>query len=89
LPMDEIERLSAESGAGAPDAIFTVDLQAEEVITPSTRRVPFSIPAFRRQALMEGLDEISQNVAKDGAISAHLNAAKQARPWMFPAGQDS
>lgn len=83
MPMTDVEALAAESGRGAPDAEFTVDLESQEVRTPSGRQLAFSIPEFRRQALMQGLDEIDQNRAKSDLIAAHLGAARQARPWQY------
>lgn len=83
-PMADVEAFAVESGDGAPDALFTVDLDAQEVVTPSGRKSAFSIPAFRRQALIEGLDEIEQTLAKKDSITSYLTAARQQRPWQFP-----
>jgi len=79
-----IDGLAKEAEPGEPEAIFTVDLESQTIATPSGKTVPFTIPAFRRQGLLEGLDEISLTLQRDAEISEFATRAKQSRPWAYP-----
>ena len=52
------------------------------VTTPYQDRFAFTLDPFRRQCLMEGLDEIGLTLARDTAISKFENAAGRNRPWV-------
>ena len=78
LPQDAIDRLIA---VAATDPI-TIDLETMTVTTPFQDRFAFELDAFRRQCLMEGLDEIGLTLARDTAISKYESAVHEHRPWM-------
>lgn len=80
LPMPEIERL----GGAATDtrtAMLTIDL-LEQVIVCCDERTAFSIEPARRNALLNGLDEIARTLALDAAIATHLANREAAWPWL-------
>jgi 3-isopropylmalate/(R)-2-methylmalate dehydratase small subunit len=52
------------------------------VTTPFQDRFPFEMDAFRRQCLMEGLDEIGLTLARDTAISKFEAMLHEQRPWI-------
>jgi 3-isopropylmalate/(R)-2-methylmalate dehydratase small subunit len=85
LERAEVEVLAAEAQPGAPDALFTVDLMSQSIAAPSGRRIEFSVPAFRRQGLLEGLDEIAVTLRRTVEIAAFLADARAKRPWAYPA----
>jgi 3-isopropylmalate/(R)-2-methylmalate dehydratase small subunit len=60
----------------------TVDLETMTVTTPFQDRFEFSIDPFRRQCLMEGLDEVGLTLARDTAISKYESAVANDRPWL-------
>ena len=66
----------------AQDQPITVDLETMSVTTPFQDRFPFEMDAFRRQCLMEGLDEIGLTLARDTAISKYEAGVTEHRPWM-------
>ena len=78
LPQDAIDRLIAV----AQDQPITVDLETMTVTTPFQDRFPFEMDAFRRQCLMEGLDEIGLTLARDTAISKFEAMLHEQRPWI-------
>ena len=65
----------------AQDQIVTVDLETMTVTTPFQDRFSFDLDAFRRQCLMEGLDEVGLTLARDTQISKFEEAVASNRPW--------
>ena len=78
LPQEAIDRLIAVAAEGQP---VTVDLEAMSVTTPYQDRFAFALDPFRRQCLMEGLDEIGLTLARDTQISNFEGAMAEHRPW--------
>ena len=78
LPQAAIDRLVE---VAKTDEV-TVDLETMTVTTPFQDRYEFSIDPFRRQCLMEGLDEVGLTLARDTAISKYESAVAQERPWL-------
>ncbi|RYY29319.1 MAG: 3-isopropylmalate dehydratase small subunit [Sphingomonadales bacterium] len=60
----------------------TVDLETMTVTTSFQDRFPFELDAFRRQCLLEGLDEVGLTLAKDTAISKFESGVAESRPWI-------
>jgi len=83
LPQEAIDRL-IEVAKTDP---ITIDLETMTVTTPFQDRFPFTLDPFRRQCLMEGLDEIGLTLAKDTAISKFEAMLTEQRPWI--AGRSS
>jgi 3-isopropylmalate/(R)-2-methylmalate dehydratase small subunit len=78
LPQDAIDRLVE---VAKTDEV-TIDLETMTVTTPFQDRFEFSIDPFRRQCLMEGLDEVGLTLARDTAISKYESAVANDRPWL-------
>jgi 3-isopropylmalate/(R)-2-methylmalate dehydratase small subunit len=78
LPQDAVDRL-VEVAKTDP---VTIDLETMTVTTPFQDRFSFELDAFRRQCLMEGLDEIGLTLARDTAISKYESGVGEHRPWM-------
>lgn len=78
LPQEAVDRLVEV----ARDHPITVDLDTMTVTTPLQDRFSFDLDPFRRDCLMQGLDEIGLTLAKDTAISKFEDASKAARPWI-------
>jgi len=78
LPQEAIDRLIEV----AQDQPITVDLETMTVTTPFQDRFPFEMDPFRRQCLMEGLDEIGLTLARDTAISKFEAMLDEQRPWI-------
>ncbi|QNA84646.1 3-isopropylmalate dehydratase small subunit [Sphingomonas sp. So64.6b] len=78
LPQDAVDRLIEV----AKTDTVTVDLETMTVTTPFQDRFPFHLDAFRRQCLMEGLDEVGLTLARDTEISKYEAGVDEHRPWM-------
>jgi 3-isopropylmalate/(R)-2-methylmalate dehydratase small subunit len=82
LPNDEVERLAAQVENAASPAM-TVDLERQLITAPSGAQTPFEIDAERRQALLEGRDEISMTLTRSAEIRAFQERDRTARPWIY------
>ena len=78
LPQEAIDRLVE---AAKTDTV-TVDLETMTVTTAFQDRFVFEMDSFRRQCLMQGLDEIGLTLARDTAISNYEAGVASHRPWM-------
>jgi 3-isopropylmalate/(R)-2-methylmalate dehydratase small subunit len=78
LPQEAIDRLVEV----AKDNEITVDLETMTVTTPFQDRFEFELDPFRRDCLMQGLDEIGLTLARDTAISKFEKGAASERPWI-------
>lgn len=78
LPQAAIDRL-IEVARTDP---ITVDLETMTVTTGFQDRFAFELDPFRRDCLMQGLDEIGLTLAKDTAISNYEADVQQSRPWI-------
>jgi 3-isopropylmalate/(R)-2-methylmalate dehydratase small subunit len=82
LPQAAVDRLVEV----ARDTPITIDLETMTVTTPFQDRFPFELDPFRRQCLMEGLDEIGMTLAQDAAISGYEAGVAGQRPWLKAGG---
>jgi len=78
LPQESVDRLLEV----AKDQPITVDLEAMSVTTPFQDRFPFELDPFRRECLMNGLDEVGLTLARDEAIGAFEGRMASGRPWV-------
>jgi 3-isopropylmalate/(R)-2-methylmalate dehydratase small subunit len=67
----------------ADDPTMTVDLERCVVCAPNGPVFPFEVPAERRQALINGLDEISFILTMEADIDAYQARNRKAQAWMF------
>lgn len=80
LPQDAVDRLVEV----ARDHPIAVDLETMTVTTPFQDRFSFELDPFRRDCLMQGLDEIGLTLARDAAIGRYEALVADARPWIAP-----
>jgi len=81
LPQAVVEKLSKLAERGA-NATFSVDLKAQQIITPDGETVSFDLDPFRKHCLLNGLDDIGLTLEKAASIDAYEKTAKSARPWL-------
>ena len=84
VTLDEhiVEELFAEVEA-TEGYTLTVDLASQTVTTPSQRVLRFEIDSFRKQALLQGLDNVGWTLSHKDEIEAYENRRKQEAPWLF------
>lgn len=80
LPREAVDRL-LEVAKTEP---ITVDLESQTVTTPFQDRFRFEIDPFRRDCLMQGLDEIGMTLARDSRIAAYEADLARERPFLAP-----
>ncbi len=81
LPAEEVTALQAEL-AQQPGAHVRVDLERQEVIAPSGKVHRFEVDAFRKQCLLQGLDEIAFTLGHDADIAAFERRQSQELRWL-------
>ncbi|HEY5715706.1 MAG TPA: 3-isopropylmalate dehydratase small subunit [Psychromonas sp.] len=79
---DELAALMAEIAANE-GVKFTVDLAAQKVTTPGGIEINFEVDPFRKQSLLEGLDDIAWTLKHEDKITAFEEKQKQALPWLW------
>ncbi len=62
-----------------------VDLEQQQVVTPSGERFDFEVEEFRKHCLLNGLDDIDLTLQNVDDISAFEAKHKQQSPWLFGA----
>lgn len=78
LPQEAIDRL-LEVAKTDP---ITVDLESGTVTTPFQDRFTFEMDPFRRDCLMNGLDEIGLTLAAENKIGAYEAKLATERSWL-------
>lgn len=78
LPQEAVDRLME---VAKTDSI-TIDLESMTVTTPFQDRFVFEMDPFRRNCLMNGLDEIGLTLAADARIAAYEEKLAADRPWL-------
>lgn len=81
LPQEAVDRL-LEVARTHP---VHIDLETMSVTTPFQDRFEFEIDPFRRDCLLEGLDEIGLTLGNIGVIAAHEKKLAENQPWLVPA----
>lgn len=79
-----VEQLAAECEA-SEDYRLDIDLQAQTVTTPSGEVFPFDVDAFRKECLLNGLDDIELTLQQRNRIEDYEATRRRAAPWLFDA----
>ncbi|NYS61258.1 3-isopropylmalate dehydratase small subunit [Vreelandella salicampi] len=82
LEEDEVERLFQEVEEREGYAL-DVDLENQRIVTPRGEILEFQVDDFRKQCLLEGLDDIGITLKDEDAIRAFEEKHRQRRPWLF------
>jgi len=83
LERDVVEALAREVEMSQGSGRVEVDLVDLTVTAPSGKRHAFAVEAKRRQALLEGLDEIAMTLQRASEIAAFQDEDRQRRPWVY------
>ncbi len=82
LPAEVIDQLFVEAQATTGYQL-TVNLEDQQVVTPSGAAFAFSIDDFRKYCLLNGLDDIGLTLQHADDIRAYEAKRKQTAPWLF------
>lgn len=80
LPQEAIDRLME---VAKTDPIH-IDLENQVVTTQFQDRFSFEMDPFRKNCLLNGLDEIGLTMKRDNAITQHEAVLQQQQPWLRP-----
>ena len=79
---DTLKALMSEISANEGVA-FTVDLVNQKVSTPGGIELSFEIDGFRKNNLLEGLDDIGLTLAQTDKIDNYETKHKEMFPWLW------
>ncbi len=78
---EDLPKLMDDAERGA-NATLTVDLEKQEIRGPDGGVVKFEIDQFRKQCLLEGLDDIGLTLVKADRIEGFEKQNAASRPWI-------
>jgi 3-isopropylmalate/(R)-2-methylmalate dehydratase small subunit len=82
LPRDQVDTLMAEV-AHADNATLTVDLEAQEITKADGRKIPFDVDPFRKECLIDGIDEIGLTLKEIHKVDAFEARQRAEQPWLY------
>ena len=62
---------------------LTVDLPAQQISTPDGQVIAFEVDPFRKDCLLQGLDDIGLTLQHADAIRAYEAKRRETAPWLF------
>ena len=83
LPAEIILQIAEETEASPGNARTTVDLERSLVVTPTGAEIPFDVDTRKRDAMLQGLDDITLTQRHAAAISTWRLRDRAARPWAW------
>ena len=81
LPEGDRDACMSDAEKGA-NARIEVDLAAQTITLSDGQVITFELDAFRKQCLLNGLDDIGLTMEKVGSIATFEAKAAQDRPWV-------
>ncbi len=81
LPQEQVDQLMAEAQEN-PDAPLEIDLEKQTITRGNKLSFEFEIDPFRKQCLLNGLDDIGLSLKKENFIGAYEEKLKADKPWV-------
>ena len=78
---DDRDALMADA-ADVENPELSIDLETQTIRRPNGVEVSFDIDPFRKQCLLEGLDDIGLTLEKGGSIDSFEAARADDKPWL-------
>ena len=78
---DQLDALMADA-SDTENPELTVDLVNMQIRRPNGVTVPFELDAFRRECLLDGLDDIGLTMQKGDKIDAFEAKQQETQPWL-------
>ena len=79
---DELQALMADA-SDRENPVLTVDLETQRITRPNGAALSFAIDEFRRECLLEGLDDIGLTMQKMDRIDAFEARQREEQPWLY------
>ena len=77
-----VERLF-QAVTATPGYSLTIDLPAQRILTPNGEVIEFTVDPFRKDCLIQGLDDIGLTLQYADAIRRYEEKRRRELPWMF------
>jgi 3-isopropylmalate/(R)-2-methylmalate dehydratase small subunit len=77
-----VERLF-QAVTAIPGYSLTIDLPAQRILTPNGEVIEFTVDPFRKDCLIQGLDDIGLTLQYADAIRRYEEKRRRELPWMF------
>ena len=81
LPQEDVDKLMDDAERGS-NAVVSIDLEAQEIRGPDGGVISFDVDAFRKQCLLEGLDDVGLTLKKEQKITDYEAAHQADQPWL-------
>ena len=81
LPREACDQLMEDAAMGG-NARITVDLARQVVVRPNGEEIAFNVDPFRKNLMLQGLDDIGQTLQQDASIDAYERRQREQASWM-------
>ena len=81
LPAETVTHLMDDARKGS-NARLAIDLASQTITRPDGQVVHFEVDQFRKQCLLDGVDDIGLTLKKESAIAKFEDRRKQTQPWL-------
>ncbi|MDI9314519.1 MAG: 3-isopropylmalate dehydratase small subunit [Hydrotalea sp.] len=81
LPREQVQALMKKSERGQ-NATMTIDLEQQTITDPDGVAISFDIEPFKKQCLLNGLDDIALTTQHEKDIVNFESRDQQKRPWL-------
>ena len=81
LDEKEVTLLMEETERGS-NAMLSIDLESQEIITSDGKKINFKIDKFLKHCLLNGLDDIALTLEKNSDIENYEDITMSRRPWL-------
>ncbi len=79
---DQLDALMADA-SDRENPELTVDLETQTITRPNGATVSFEIDEFRRECLLNGLDDIGLTLQKVEKIDSYEAQQRESQPWLY------
>ena len=80
LPQEDVDKLMDDAQRGA-NAVLTVDLENQTITGPDGGEITFDVDPFRKECLINGLDDIGLTLKNETAIARYEERLASQMPW--------
>ncbi len=78
---EDLDKLMDDADRGS-NATLSIDLEAQKITGPDGGEVTFELDAFKKECLLNGLDDVGLTLKKESAISSFEDKLTAERPWV-------
>ncbi len=82
LPQEVIDQLM-EDAAHGNSCRLSVDLESQTITRANGEQIAFTVDAFRKHCLLNGLDDIGLTLQQEDHINAHRESLRASQPWLW------